>query len=81
MAGDYDEQVIEATAVRRQRLVQALLFGPERLRRVWNDRVGTHLAAAFVAVLACAVCVAVSFVVDLLASDPSLGRRGTGGAP
>ncbi|MGL5861523.1 MAG: hypothetical protein ACRCY9_09755 [Phycicoccus sp.] len=74
MADDYDEQLIEATRVRRDRLVQALLHGPHRLRRVWSDRVGTHLASAFVAVLACAVCVAVAFVAQLLETDPALGR-------
>ncbi|MGL4175724.1 MAG: hypothetical protein ACRCSN_06560, partial [Dermatophilaceae bacterium] len=77
MADDYDEQLIEATRVRRDRLTQALLHGPHRLRRVWSDRVGTHLASAFVAVLACAVCVAVAFVGQLLESDPTLGRNRT----
>ncbi|MGL4745009.1 MAG: hypothetical protein ACRCXL_11555 [Dermatophilaceae bacterium] len=77
MADDYDEQLIEATRVRRDRLTQALLHGPHRLRRVWTDRVGTHLASAFVAVLACTVCVAVAFVAQLLENDPTVGRSRT----
>lgn len=77
MADDYDEQLIEATRVRRDRLTQALLHGPHRLRRVWSDRVGTHLASAFVAVLACTVCVAVAFVAQLLENDPTIGRSRT----
>ncbi|MGL5818560.1 MAG: hypothetical protein ACRCYR_13415 [Phycicoccus sp.] len=77
MADDYDEQLIEATRVRRDRLTEALLHGPHRLRRVWSDRVGTHLASAFVAVLACTVCVAVAFVAQLLENDPTIGRSRT----
>ncbi|MGL5864408.1 MAG: hypothetical protein ACRCYX_00870 [Dermatophilaceae bacterium] len=77
MADDYDEQLIEATRVRRDRLTEALLHGPQRLRRVWSDRVGTHLAGAFVAVLAGAVCVAVAFVAQVLENDPTIGRSRT----
>ncbi|MGG5259273.1 hypothetical protein [Phycicoccus avicenniae] len=78
MADNYDEQLIEATGVRRGRLAEALLHGPDRLRRTWDDRVGTHLAGAFLAVLGCAVCVAVAFVVHLLADDPAIGRSRAG---
>lgn len=78
MADDHDEQLIEATGVRRTRLTEALLHGPDRLRRSWSDRVGTHLAGAFLAVLGCAVCVAVAFVMHLLSGDPAIGRARTG---
>lgn len=74
MAYDYDDQLIEATAVRRGRLAHALLYGQERLHRRWNDRVGTHLASAFLAVLICAVCVAISFVIRLFSEDPMMNR-------
>lgn len=74
MAYDYDDQLIEATAVRRVRLAHALLYGPDRLQRRWSDRVGTHLAAAFLTVLICAVCVAVSFIVQLFSNDPMMNR-------
>lgn len=74
MAYDHDEQLIEATAVRRTRLARALLFGEHRLLRSWTDRVGTHLAAAFLAVLACAGCVAASFIINLFANDDRMGR-------
>lgn len=78
MTYDYDDQLIEATGVRRGRLAQALLFGPARLRRQWTDRVGTHLAGAFLTVLLCAGCVAVSFVIQLFADDPALQRSAPG---
>lgn len=77
MAYDHDEQLIEATTVRRTRLTRALLFGEARLRRSWTDRIGTHLAAAFLAVLACAGCIAASFIIHLFASDGSLGGSPT----
>ncbi len=75
MAYDYDEQLIEAMGARRQRLAQALMYGPDRLLRRWTNRLSTHLVSAFVAVLICTVCVAVSFVTNLLAKDPSLQRN------
>lgn len=75
MAYDYDEQLIEAMGARRQRLAQALMYGPDRLLRRWTNRIGTHLASAFTAVLVCAVCIAVSFVSNLLANDPALKRN------
>lgn len=75
MAYDYDEQLIEAMGARRQRLAQALMYGPDRLLRRWTNRLSTHLVSAFVAVLICTVCIAVSFVTNLLAKDPSLQRN------
>lgn len=72
----YDDQVIDAVRVRRQRLAQALLHRDQRLRRQWSERVGAFLVSAFLAVLACAACVAVSFVINLLSSDGTLQRPG-----
>ncbi|MGB3827784.1 MAG: hypothetical protein WA962_03330 [Ornithinimicrobium sp.] len=67
MAYTYDEQLIDAVAVRRRRLTGALLHGPERLRHQFSDRVGTFALGAGLGVLIAAGCVAVSFVRDLLA--------------
>ncbi len=75
MAYEYDDQLIDATAVRRERLTAALLYGRNRLRRQWSDRLRTALISAFLTVLICAGCVAVSFVTTLLADDPALASN------
>lgn len=69
---NYDDLLIESVAVRRRRLGGALMFGRERLRRDWSDRVKTFVGGAFLAALAATGCVAVSFVTNLLANDDSL---------
>ncbi|MDE9367035.1 hypothetical protein PZ938_15570 [Luteipulveratus sp. YIM 133132] len=79
MSYSYDDLLIESVATRRQRLGGALMFGQERLRRDWSDRLRTFVAGVFLAALAAAGCVAVSFVTHLLSSDPTL-RQG-GGVP
>ncbi len=68
----YDEQLIEAVAVRRRRIESAFMFGDQRLRRAWSDRTRTFVLAAFLAVLAAAGCVAVSFVTQLLSHDTTI---------
>jgi hypothetical protein len=68
----YDEQLIDAVAVRRRRIESALMFGDQRLRRGWSDRVRTFVIAAFLAVIAAAACVAVSFVAHLLSTDTTI---------
>lgn len=70
----YDDQLVEAAGVRRRRLVAAVLYGPDRLRRTWNPGVRSLIHGAFVAVLICAVCVAISFIGSLLSKDPALHR-------
>jgi hypothetical protein len=72
MSYGYDEQLIEAVAVRRRRIESAFMFGDQRLRRAWSDRARTFVYAAFVAVLAAAACVAVSFVTNLLSKDDTV---------
>jgi hypothetical protein len=68
----YDDQLIDAVAVRRRRIESALMFGDQRLRRSWSDRTRTFVGAAFLAVIAAAGCVAVSFVTNLLANDDTV---------
>jgi len=63
----YDEQLIDATWVRRKRLTGALLHGPGRLRREFSNLWMTFMASGLIAALISAGCVAVSFVVHLLA--------------
>ncbi|HKJ12388.1 MAG TPA: hypothetical protein VJ976_08375 [Ornithinimicrobium sp.] len=62
MAYDYDDQLIEAAAVRRERLTAGLLFGPDRLRRRWSSHLRVTLAGTCLAGLICAGCVGVSYV-------------------
>lgn len=68
MAYTYDEQLIDAVAVRRRRLTAALLHGEHRLQRPWSDRVMTLVAGGALAALIAAGCVAFSFVADLLSA-------------
>ncbi|MGB3186102.1 MAG: hypothetical protein WBG36_12095 [Ornithinimicrobium sp.] len=67
MTYTYDEQLIDATGVRRRRLTGALLHGPQRLRRQFSNLAMTFLASGLIAALISAGCVAASFVMNLLA--------------
>ncbi|CAN5609608.1 hypothetical protein BH23ACT6_BH23ACT6_11060 [soil metagenome] len=69
MSYTYDEQLIDASGVRRQRLTGASLHGHNRLRRQFSNLAMTFLASALVATLGAAACVAVSFVIHLLAQQ------------
>jgi hypothetical protein len=62
MAYQYDDQLIEAAAVRRERLTAALLYGPDRSRRQWSSNLGSSLAGAFLGGLLCAGCVGASYL-------------------
>ena len=66
MAGDYDNQLIESVAVRRNRLLTALLYGSNPNERRWADTVKLFLFSIAVAALIAAVCVGYSFVTNLL---------------
>lgn len=70
MSYTYDEQLIDATRVRRGRLVGALLHGSRRLRRTFSDRLMTYAFSAGLGAVGAAACVGVSFVTDLLARSP-----------
>ena len=66
MASDYDNQLIESVAVRRNRLLTALLYGGNPNERRWADTVKLFLFSVAVAALIAAVCVGYSFVTNLL---------------
>lgn len=66
---DYDQQILESVAVRRDRLLKALLYGAERTRRKYEDGVKILLISAIIATLICAGCVGYSFIVDLFAQQ------------
>lgn len=72
MAYDYDDRLIDATAVRRERLTAALLYGPQRSHRRRSDGLRTLLASAFLTAAICAGCVAFSFVMGVLATGRPL---------
>lgn len=80
MAYTYDDQLVDAVAVRRRRLTLALLFGADRQRRQWSDQLMMFLVSAFVAALLAAGCVATSFVTNLLAEERERQQELTSGA-
>lgn len=59
---DYDSQLLESVSVRRRRIRDAFLFGPERARRSVDERIGKVLAGIVIAALLCAGCVGWSFI-------------------
>jgi len=61
-----DRALIEEARTQRFRLGSALLHGRISGRRTVNDNVRRFIASLIVAALACAVCVGISFVTDLL---------------
>lgn len=61
-----DRTLIEEARTQRMRLGSALLHGRIDERRTVNDNVGRFVGSLIVAALACAVCVGISFVADLL---------------
>ncbi|RAY13175.1 hypothetical protein DPM19_22050 [Actinomadura craniellae] len=62
MARDYDTQLLESVAVRRRRLREALLFGPERSRRTLDENITKILAGLCVAAVVCAGTLGWSFL-------------------
>lgn len=69
MAIDYDAQLLEAVAVRRRRLRNALLLGAGRTRRSLRDNVAAIAVGCVVAALVGAGCVGWSFVENALATQ------------
>lgn len=66
MAMDFDAQLIESVEVRRNRLTSALLFGANPTERRWRERSRILVYGVVTAALACALCVAISFVVMVI---------------
>ncbi|GGR69472.1 hypothetical protein GCM10010252_04390 [Streptomyces aureoverticillatus] len=61
-AQDYDSQLLESVSVRRRRLRDAVVFGGERQRRGWDERVGKLVGGVVIAAVLCAGCVGWSFI-------------------
>ncbi|MCK2030558.1 hypothetical protein [Microbacterium galbinum] len=70
-----DRALIEEARTQRFRLGSALLHGRIPDRRTVNDNVRRFIASLIVAALACAVCVGISFVTDLLQAQAAEKAR------
>lgn len=75
MSIDYDQQILESTAVRRARLTKSFLFGPERTRRHFDEGLKFLLISAVLGVIISAGCIGYSFIINLFASQ----ENGPGG--
>lgn len=72
MASDYDNQLIESVAVRRNRLLTALLYGGNPSERRWMNSVRLFVFSVAAAAVIAAACVGYSFVSNL----PAFSRTG-----
>ena len=66
LARDYDTQLLESVTVRRRRLRDALLFGPQRTRRTFDESVGKIVAGLCAAAVLCAGTVGWSYLQSVL---------------
>jgi len=81
MPDQRDAVLIEQAKIQRMRLGSALLYGHIGERRTVNDHAKRVMGAIVVAAVACAACVGVSFVSQLLserAQSPSTVQTPTG---
>lgn len=62
---DYDQQLLESIAIRRDRLVCAVLFGQRRAQRNFSDSIRFFLIGLVITALIASGCVATSFVTTL----------------
>ncbi|MEU6033923.1 TNT domain-containing protein [Actinomadura sp. NPDC047616] len=69
MARDYDTQLLESVAVRRRRLRDAVLFGPQRARRTFDESLMKVVVGLCVAAVVCAGMVGWSFLQSKLATQ------------
>ena len=67
MAREYDAQLLESVAVRRNRMRESLLWGRERRARATMDNIKRIGLSVVIAAVACAGCVGWSFLQDVLA--------------
>lgn len=68
MATEFDSQLIESVAVRRNRVTDALLYGQNLTERRWKATTKQFLFSLVAAALITAVCIGVSFISNLLAT-------------
>ncbi|GAA1357029.1 hypothetical protein GCM10009596_07170 [Arthrobacter rhombi] len=75
MATEFDSQLIESVAVRRNRVTDALLYGDNPTERRWKATTKQFLFSLVAAALITAVCIGVSFVSNLLATQAEQKRQ------
>ncbi|MGO2532242.1 hypothetical protein ACTXOR_02875 [Arthrobacter rhombi] len=68
MATEFDNQLIESVAVRRNRVTDALLYGENPTERRWKATTKQFLFSLVAAALITAICIGVSFVSNMLAT-------------
>ncbi len=82
MVRDYDAQLLESVAVRRRLLRDALLFGPQRTRRTFDENLTKVVAGLCVAAVLCAGTVGWSYLRSRLdAQERQKTAQGQAAAP
>jgi hypothetical protein len=69
VAREYDAQLLESVAVRRQRLRESLLWGRSRRQLATVDNLKRFAISVIVAAVACAGCVGWSFLQHVLSQQ------------
>jgi hypothetical protein len=75
VATEFDSQLIESVAVRRNRVTDALLYGDNPTERRWKATTKQFLFSLVAAALITAVCIGVSFVSNMLATQAEQKRQ------
>lgn len=75
MSSEYDHQLLESVAVRRNRLMSALMFGANRGRRGYVDGLRRTMIGVVIAALIAAGCVGYSFVRQAMAQARAQDAR------
>lgn len=81
MARDTDAQLLEAAAVRRTRLRDALLRGQLRTRQPGSDNVGRFVIGCILATVLCAGCVGWSFLQEAFVQQRREAQQRSTGTP
>lgn len=76
MPDQRDTVLVDQARIQRMRLGAALLYGRIDERRTVNDHMRRLVGSLILAAVACAACVGVSFVIQLLA-DQQAAREAT----
>lgn len=77
MPDQRDTVLVDQARIQRMRLGAALLYGRIDERRTVNDHMRRLVGSLILAAVACAVCVGVSFVVQLLSDQQQAAREAT----
>lgn len=75
MATEFDSQLIESVAVRRNRVTDALLYGENPTERRWKATTKQFLFSLVAAALITAICIGVSFISNMLATRAEEKRQ------